>query len=223
MCAQAPLHRQLKNPGLWAPALFPARPLGLTTSKTSQGPALWSKTPHLGSPTAPASAPHPLLPFKSMRMTSKRPKLITDFKSPKFNLPDHCSFKRNKTYNGQTSPPEPGAFENCSFGYGLESMWVQIHQERPAGRLRMTLSCSNHEESLSSDNAPDLLKPSTAPGASGSESACQCRRQGFDPWVGKIPWRRKCQPTPVFLPGESRRQRSLAGFSSWGHKELDMT
>lgn len=96
MCAQAPLHRQLKNPGLWAPALFPARPLGLTTSKTSQGPALWSKTPHLGSPTAPASAPHPLLPFKSMRMTSKRPKLITDFKSPKFNLPDHCSFKKKK-------------------------------------------------------------------------------------------------------------------------------
>ena len=36
----------------------------------------------------------------------------------------------------------------------------------------------------------------------GKESACQCRRCGFDPWVGKIPWRRKWQPTPVFLPGK---------------------
>ena len=45
----------------------------------------------------------------------------------------------------------------------------------------------------------------------------------FDPWVGKIPWRRKWQPTPVFLPGKSHGQRSLAGYSSWGHKESDMT
>ena len=44
---------------------------------------------------------------------------------------------------------------------------------------------------------------------------------GFDPWVGKIPWRRKWQPSPVFLPGKSHRQRSLAGYSSWGHKESD--
>ena len=38
----------------------------------------------------------------------------------------------------------------------------------------------------------------------------QCRRPGFDPWVGKIPWRKEWQPTPVFLPGESHGQRSLA-------------
>ena len=49
------------------------------------------------------------------------------------------------------------------------------------------------------------------------------RDQGFDPWAGKIPWRRNWQHTPVFLPGEPREQRSLAGYSSWGHKELDMT
>ena len=46
---------------------------------------------------------------------------------------------------------------------------------------------------------------------SGKESACQCRRCRFDPWVGKISWRRKWQPTPVFLPGKSQGQRSLAG------------
>ena len=44
----------------------------------------------------------------------------------------------------------------------------------------------------------------------------------FDPWVGKI-WRRKCQPTPGFLPGESHGPRNLAGYSLWGHKESDMT
>ena len=47
-------------------------------------------------------------------------------------------------------------------------------------------------------------------------------RPGFNPWVGEIPGRRKWQPTPVFLPGESHGQRSLAGYSPWGHKELDV-
>ena len=51
----------------------------------------------------------------------------------------------------------------------------------------------------------------------------QCRRPGFGPWVRKIPWRRAWQPTPVFLPGESHGQRSLAGYSPWGHKGLDTT
>ena len=45
----------------------------------------------------------------------------------------------------------------------------------------------------------------------------------LNPWVGKIPWRRAWQPTPVFSPGESYGQRSLAVYSPWGHKELDMT
>ena len=57
----------------------------------------------------------------------------------------------------------------------------------------------------------------------GKEPACQCRRHLFDPWVGKIPWRRAWQPTPLFLPRESHGQRSLVGYSPWGHKELDMT
>ena len=51
----------------------------------------------------------------------------------------------------------------------------------------------------------------------------QCRRHGFDPWVGKIPWRRAWQPTPVFLPEESHGQRSLVGYSPRGHKESDTT
>ena len=58
---------------------------------------------------------------------------------------------------------------------------------------------------------------------SGKEPDCQCRRLRLNPWIRKIPWNRKQQPTPVFLPGESHRQRSLAGYSSLGHKELDTT
>ena len=45
----------------------------------------------------------------------------------------------------------------------------------------------------------------------------------FDPWVGKISWRREWQPTAVFLPGEFHGQRSLAGCSPWGHKESNTT
>ena len=60
----------------------------------------------------------------------------------------------------------------------------------------------------------------------GEEPACQCRKRkrlGFDPWVGMIPSRRKWQPTPVFVPEGSHGQRSLAGYSPWGHRESDTT
>ena len=61
---------------------------------------------------------------------------------------------------------------------------------------------------------------------SGKESTCQCRRfrrLRFDPWVRKIPWRRKWQPSPVFLPGKSHGQKRLAAYSPQGRKELDGT
>ena len=62
------------------------------------------------------------------------------------------------------------------------------------------------------------------PGGSEVKSVClQCGRPGFDPWVGKIPWRKKWQPTPVVLPGESQGQRSLLGCHLWGRTELDTT
>ena len=71
-----------------------------------------------------------------------------------------------------------------------------------------------------------LIPSLTKGGSAGKEPACECRRYkrcGFDPWVGKIPWRWKWQPTPVFLPGESHGQRSLVGYSPRGHKEWDTT
>ena len=66
--------------------------------------------------------------------------------------------------------------------------------------------------------------PMGFPGSSdGKESACSAGDLEFDPWVGKIPWRSKRLPTPVFLPGKSHGQTSLVGYSPRGHKELDMT
>ena len=56
-----------------------------------------------------------------------------------------------------------------------------------------------------------------------SASETNIMRLRFDPWVEQTPWRREWQPTPVFLPGEFHAQRSLVGYSSWGHKELDTT
>ena len=58
---------------------------------------------------------------------------------------------------------------------------------------------------------------------SGKESTYQCRRRRFSPRVRKIPWRRKRQPTPVFLPGKYHGQRSLVGYNLWGHKKSDTT
>ena len=72
-----------------------------------------------------------------------------------------------------------------------------------------------------------LIKPLLiSNGASRKDSACQCRRHkkhAFDPWVRKIPWSRKWQPTPVFLPGKSHGQRILVGYSPRGRKESDTT
>ena len=63
-------------------------------------------------------------------------------------------------------------------------------------------------------------------GTSGKEPTCQCRRHRrceFNSWIGKIPWKRKWQPTPVFLPRKFHGQRSLASDSPWGCKESDAT
>ena len=57
----------------------------------------------------------------------------------------------------------------------------------------------------------------------GKELTCQCRRHGIDPWVRRVPWRRKWQPTSVFLLEKSHGQRRRAGYSPWGHKESDTT
>ena len=92
-------------------------------------------------------------------------------------------------------------------GLGLTQSWVQIRILPPAGV-----------------GWPGKLLHGLPWWLSGKESACKCRRCRFNPWVRKIPWKRRWQPTLVFLPGKSHGQRSLVGHSPWGHKkELDMT
>ena len=69
-----------------------------------------------------------------------------------------------------------------------------------------------------------LEAPMGFPGGSEVKaSASNMGDLGSIPGLGRFPWRRVWQPTPVSLPGESHGQRSLAGYSPWGHKELDMT
>ena len=61
------------------------------------------------------------------------------------------------------------------------------------------------------------------PGSSVVKNLLQCRRCSFDPWVWKMPWRRKQQSTPVFLSGKSHGHWNLVGYSPKGHKESDTT
>ena len=82
------------------------------------------------------------------------------------------------------------------------------------------LSLKLNNEQASADQTTPTAESETVrgfpDGASGKEPTCQYRRHKrcrFDPWVGKIPWGRAWQPTPVFLPGESHRQRNLVGYS----------
>ena len=85
----------------------------------------------------------------------------------------------------------------------------------------MKVYCFSEKEIRSAFLRTDIEKMDFPGSASGKEPACQCRRHkrlGFDPWVRKIPWRRKWQPTPVFLPRESHGQRSLVGYGPWGHR-----
>ena len=68
-----------------------------------------------------------------------------------------------------------------------------------------------------------VLVAKNLPANAGDVRDVETKRHRFDPRVGEIPWRRAWQPTPVFLPGETHGQRSLAGYSSWGHTESDTT
>ena len=99
------------------------------------------------------------------------------------------------------------------------SNWGLLH-------CRQTLYHLSHQGSQHYISCPKAGCRGFPGGASGKESACQCKRHKrheFDPWVGTIPWRRAWQPTPVFLPGKSYGQRSLAGYSPQDHEELDRT
>ena len=101
-----------------------------------------------------------------------------------------------------------------SFSFSLPS-------NPPSAFFSLPSSCCTQQQT---SHPGSLVSMHHGPGLSSKEPACQCRRHSrhwFDPWVGKISWRRSWQPTPVFLPGESYGQRSLVGYSPGGCKESD--
>ena len=80
------------------------------------------------------------------------------------------------------------------------------------------LSSTSQEECCIFFHIPNSLQIVSTWWLSCKEFTSQCKRHGFNPWVGKIPWRKKWQYIPVFLPGKSHWQRSLGGYSPWGLK-----
>ena len=116
-----------------------------------------------------------------------------------------------------SSPPQSCTFSLSSFCY-LSALVLSRH-----------VPTSGHSQvffRLQRLHFSKILPPRyDLPGGSDDKvSACNAGRPGFNPWVGKIPWRRKWQPTPVLLPGKSHGWRSLVCYSPWGHKEsLDTT
>ena len=106
----------------------------------------------------------------------------------------------------------------------LTSNLLQKRTARKQVEWRQTIVCIITLDSLNCVWVQSRLNFPGGP--TGKEPACQCRRCKrcrFDPWVGKIPWKRAWLPTPVFLPGESHGQRDLVGYSPWGLKEWDTT
>ena len=99
---------------------------------------------------------------------------------------------------------------------GRESEWTQGVGDGQGG-----LVCCDSRSHKVSETTEWLNW--TEPFLAGLPRCLPRRRHGFNPWVWKIPWRRKWQPIPVFLPGKSHGQRSLAVYHTWGHKEFHMT
>ena len=90
--------------------------------------------------------------------------------------------------------------------------------------FELMILCCKLRHKVVSKTEGDPLIDNLASLVAQTKSIClQCRRPGFRSWVGKIPWRRKRQPSPVLLPGKSHGLRSLVGYSQWGCEESDTT
>ena len=107
--------------------------------------------------------------------------------------------------SGEVSVPGLGRPPGAGKGNPLQYSYLENPMDKGAWRA------TDHGVAKSQTRLSDFYFPRWL---SGKESACQCRRCKFNPWVRKIPWRRKGQSTPLFLPEKSHGQRSLAGYSS---------
>ena len=125
--------------------------------------------------------------------------------------------------------PVPGILQAKNTGVGCRFLFqcMKVKRESEVAQSCPTLSdpmdCSPPGSSVHGIFQARVLEWGFKVFWVGKESACNAGDPGFDPWVGTIPWRRAWQPAPVFLPGESHGQRSLAGYSPWGRRASDMT
>ena len=122
----------------------------------------------------------------------------------------------------------------CVYTFSFLTQWMHVHGDLRDGSCPKGLShpvketyCSHNSAASVLSLCPEIEPATLSRGASrwlsGKETFCQYRRHRFGSRVGMIPWRRKWQPTPVFLPGESQGQRSLAGYSPRGLKQFETT
>ena len=122
---------------------------------------------------------------------------------------------------------------NSLRSHGVYSPWNPPDQNTRVGSLFLLqrvfqsqrwnpglLHCKQVLYHLSHQGSPINEYIRISPMAQWVKNHLQCRRHRFDLWLRKFSWKRKWQPTPVFLSGESHGQRSLAGYSSWGHKRV---
>ena len=171
---------------------------------------------------------------KSRAGRSWRPRLFGDLCGILGSIPEHSGSPRDQTV-GPMAGSQTQASVHSQAGWrhqsgSIPTQWVcrRRHQKpcptSSSGHLVLMwvsrgLICMNIWD-------PFTLPHGLPGGLSGEESAHQgrrCKRCQFSPWVGKIPWRRKWLPTPVFLPGASHGQRSLVGYSPWAHKSRTQT
>ena len=114
--------------------------------------------------------------------------------------------------------------KNSPAGTSLVVQGLRLHAPNAGGLgLISGQGTRSPHASTKGSHASTKLQPNKLKKENSLANAGDIKDTGFDPWVMKIPWRRSWQPTPVFLPGESHRQRSLASYSPWGLQESDMT
>ena len=136
---------------------------------------------------------------------------MSDFVTPwtvVHQAPLSMGFSRQDYWSGLPFPPpgdlsDPGIEPESPASPGL------------AGGFFTTEPAGKPLKRLLPDSSPGGALVKNLPASAGDP------RGKFDPWVGKMPWRRAWQPTPVFLPGELHGQRSLAGCTPWDWKALD--
>ena len=141
------------------------------------------------------------------------------------------SYVSRLTTAGELSLPAPFALQMCLFGMRLILGWLCLRKGRFGNSLFLLFPHylknltkglflkQSHPQRCQQRIWVRVVGKGFPGGVRGKEPACQNRRREFNPWVGKSPWRRTWQPTPVFLPRESRGWRSLVGCSPWGCTE----